>query len=511
MDEQTKALLQQPDDTAINTTQALNITGNKLPAPYNQPILVTTRDGSGHVSQADFVARPPYVGEIVASKPGKVVFAKQSSNTGKCEFAAWKQTNMLVIEHAPNEFSWYLHLAYNSATVRVGDMVGYGTRIGLQGATGYSCGAHLHYMVSTGHTAWTNPNNPNAAPWATGIVPVNFQESAWLDIKVGQSYTSQNRANDACNGPAQLQPTDNATFTTSPVVLVWAALAGRSGCTFDGYTVRIKDTASMDSGGTTILDAAINALNATVSIPSTWNYRDLYWGVRAAASKDAAWSVRKLRIEPVVPGVYSLYGSTSFGGSALAGNRVITDLRTMNLDNWPRSMKLDAGVGVLVCRDANFKGTCGRAVGPRDIGNLNTLAAGLAGNVSSIRACAGDCPNGPALPRLTYPINGQVVYSGTLVAAQVQADVATTEYDAELSGGVLSQTLALDVLTDTIGLTGLTSTLPASNTPYALRVKASNDFGESDWAETIFVVAPLTTTASMTRNVFLPVVTRPDQ
>ena len=121
LDEQTKAFLQQPEvwgERGIFAQQGF--IGHMLPAPFNQPVTVTTRDGSGHVNQADFVARPPYAGDIVATKPGKVVFVKKSSNSGSCAYSAWQQANLVVIQHAPNEFTWYVHLAYNSVPVRVG-------------------------------------------------------------------------------------------------------------------------------------------------------------------------------------------------------------------------------------------------------------------------------------------------------------------------------------------------------------------------------------------------------
>jgi murein DD-endopeptidase MepM/ murein hydrolase activator NlpD len=76
--------------------------------------------------------------------------------------------------------------------VEVGETVGFGTRIGVEGNTGFSCGVHLHYMASTGHTAWTDPLDPDAAPWGQGITAVDFYESPWLDLIPGLSYTSQN-------------------------------------------------------------------------------------------------------------------------------------------------------------------------------------------------------------------------------------------------------------------------------------------------------------------------------
>jgi|GEM_PF-5299216 len=561
IDEQTKARLEQPVEALDAATRALLSApaGHRLPAPYNRRIVVTTRDGSTHLSQVDFVTRAPYAGDVVASKPGKVVFVKQSSTTGKCDFAAWQQANLIVIEHAPNEFSWYYHLAHNSALVHVGDTVNYGTRLGLQGATGYACGAHVHYMVSTGHTSWTDPNNPNAAPWAIGIVPVDFAESAWKNLTVGLPYTSQNRPNDACLAPA-IQPLGDWVVTgTHTLKLSWAGIAR---CAYTGYQVRLKDTPNMDAGGTTIIEATTSGLSATITVPVAWNYRDLYFGVRAANALDASWSVRKLRIEPPIPGQYTLYSDANFVGNAFTARQVITNLGTLKLSRQPRSLTLDAGVGVLICDQPNFKGSCARAMGPRAIGDLNTLAPGLASYIASIRACAGPCPSGPAAPTLTYPVSGQVVYSGTAVAAEWLGDLAASGYQAEFSGGALSTTLtvtlvltnwavvslaasgpaltpitpafvlataasdtaaasivsvALDAgaVLDTAGNTvSLLGALAPSSVPYQLRVRSSNDFGESDWGQVIFAVTPTVPipaisppggTNGMNHSVFLPV------
>ncbi|MCL6432180.1 MAG: M23 family metallopeptidase [Anaerolineae bacterium] len=173
---------------------AAGFTGHRLPWPGGQYAYVTQIDVDPyHLNQVDFdILGLAASGDVYASKPGRVVFVKECSNYGACDYSARGKGNMVVIEHAPGEYSWYLHLAYNSVPVEVGDWVGYGTKIGVEGNTGYSCGVHLHYMVSTGHTAWTDPNNPDVEPWATGITAVDFLEVPWRDLVVMRTYTSQN-------------------------------------------------------------------------------------------------------------------------------------------------------------------------------------------------------------------------------------------------------------------------------------------------------------------------------
>ena len=190
LDEATVAWLRQPEpDDALQ-----NMVGHRLPWPGGQFATVTQRDGPPyHQNQVDFdILGWGVSGEVVASRPGQVVFVKESSNAGCCDMVCWQQANMVVIQHAENAYSWYVHLAYQSVPVEVGETVGFGTRIGVEGNTGFSCGVHLHYMASTGHTAWTDPLEPDAAPWGLGITAVDFYESPWLGLIPGLSYTSQN-------------------------------------------------------------------------------------------------------------------------------------------------------------------------------------------------------------------------------------------------------------------------------------------------------------------------------
>jgi murein DD-endopeptidase MepM/ murein hydrolase activator NlpD len=189
LDEATVAWLHQLEPDA----RLDNLTGHRLPWPGSQLAYVMQRDGPYHQNQVDFdILGWGGSGEVVASRPGEVVFVKESSNTGCCDFSCWEQANMVVIQHADEEFSWYVHLAYHSVPITVGQRVEFGTRIGVEGDTGFACGVHLHYMASAGHTAWTDPEDPNEAPWGLDITAVDFDESPWLGLIPGLSYISQN-------------------------------------------------------------------------------------------------------------------------------------------------------------------------------------------------------------------------------------------------------------------------------------------------------------------------------
>ncbi len=504
-DEATRAYFEQPlPRTGHGPAQTRNFTGHKLPWRKGLQAWAFSKDLSGHVNQVDFdIQGLAAAGDVLASKPGTVVFVKESSNSGACgNFSSvWKQANMVVVQHGPNEYSWYVHLAHDSVPVNVGDEVDAGTKLGVEGDTGFACGKHVHFMVSSEPATWTNPADPNAAPWpkTTSLAPVDFVEVPWSGIQNGQTYVSQNDGSlpppPPCSAPSLQTPGDGFVAPSQVIAFAWA---GMSHCAYDGrYVLRVKTTPDMDAGGTLIDEAITSAASVTLTISTNWNYRDLYWSVRANGD-GATWSgPRRLRIEPTITGTYALFGRPNFTGEVFTSSQTITDLHTIGLNDWAQSLTLDPGVGVIVCSDTDLRGECGRAVGPAQFGNLDELSQGLAGKVSSIRACGGPCPPGPLTPTLTAPISGQVVLSGAPVVLRWQGSEGDL-YRGELTGGVLTTTISFGWIGSTEQWIGL---LPASDTPYEWRVRASNGFGDSGWAQESFIVVP-------SQSVYLPITQR---
>lgn len=81
---------------------------------------------------------------IAAAQNGKVVYTGKLGITG----------NTVVIDHGMNVLSYYYHL--DSISVKTGNIVNMGDKIGVMGSTGYSTGDHLHFTVMVNGV----PTNP---------------------------------------------------------------------------------------------------------------------------------------------------------------------------------------------------------------------------------------------------------------------------------------------------------------------------------------------------------------
>jgi len=67
--------------------------------------------------------------------------------SGRLPHASILCGNQVVIQHGPEEFSFYAHLKQHSLKVKVGDKVKAGQPIAQVGSTGHSTEPHLHFQL----------------------------------------------------------------------------------------------------------------------------------------------------------------------------------------------------------------------------------------------------------------------------------------------------------------------------------------------------------------------------
>ena len=154
--------------------------GYKLPWSYGASYLVTQGWGGqfshfcpGYNCYAYDFGLP--AGTVLrAAADGTVVAAVGSHTTGGCSPSFNNQTNYVRIAHFDGSVTRYLHL--RDVSVSVDQQVAQGDVIGHSGATGYACGAHLHFQRDLAGTS----------------VEVYFEEYKGQELTNGQRVTSQN-------------------------------------------------------------------------------------------------------------------------------------------------------------------------------------------------------------------------------------------------------------------------------------------------------------------------------
>lgn len=104
----------------------------------------------GRMHAGDDLAAP--VGTRIGSlSSGTVIFAGRESGYG----------NKVEVRHWDGTVSWYAHMS--SISVKVGDKVAPGQKLGEVGNTGHSTGPHLHLEIHPGGGAAVNPQRWLAA------------------------------------------------------------------------------------------------------------------------------------------------------------------------------------------------------------------------------------------------------------------------------------------------------------------------------------------------------------
>jgi len=207
------------------------------------------------------------------------------------------------IDHGGGWVTAYYHLdniqSYSGSIQqndRIGNIANNKTQALCNG--GSSTGPHVHFTLMY-NGALVAINGTALSGWVIHAGTYNYDydpKDMWLIRDGVKKYAFQDPiindtdANAPCPAPALSAPADGYVSTVQALTFNWATVYG---CTFSGYTLRVKDASNMDSGGNTILDTSVTGIAQSETIPAQWDDTTLYWGVRAANTpKGAAWSVR---------------------------------------------------------------------------------------------------------------------------------------------------------------------------------------------------------------------------
>jgi murein DD-endopeptidase MepM/ murein hydrolase activator NlpD len=119
--------------------------------------------------------------KIYASRSGIVVDIKNDGNKHGKSKAFAKYANYITIKQDDGTYAKYVHLQKDGVKVHLGQNIKRGEFIGLSGNTGYTNGAHLHFVV---FKAKDNKSRTS--------IPIKFISKNGIIIKPirGKSYTS---------------------------------------------------------------------------------------------------------------------------------------------------------------------------------------------------------------------------------------------------------------------------------------------------------------------------------
>ncbi len=186
------------------------------------------------------------------------------------------------------------------------------------------------------------------------------------------------------------------------------------------------------------------------------------------------------------PSAMTLYRGGDFNdGNPFTTDRTITNLAYWNdgQENWgdkAQSMTVVPGYEVVVCTDAGFHGICGRT--KNNVADLNSLANGLRGQVSSVQVCKDSCPPTSSVPAIITPLNDESFLPTTPVVFSWAGN--GEEYYLEYWGGDLGN----GVIQNSGGITGVSAwtktNLPASTNPYYWHVRSWTSSGDTAWSPT---------------------------
>ena len=116
--------------------------GHVMTSPFGTRTLNgTTKQHNG----IDLVGKGYTLDHVVAYDDGTVTAALNT-----CSGSTPATGNYVQIKHNDGAVSIYMHMKHGSVTVKAGDKVRRGQRLGYMGNTGRSTGAHLHFGLQVG-------------------------------------------------------------------------------------------------------------------------------------------------------------------------------------------------------------------------------------------------------------------------------------------------------------------------------------------------------------------------
>lgn len=170
-----------------NVSQDVSAGGGKVRLPVTGKFTYTSTFGN-RLHPIEGVMKPHNGIDLVTNPSGGDVVAFQSGKVASVVQGDPGAGNFIVLEHGGGISSRYLHLA--STSVKKGQSVKAGTKIGVEGTTGGSTGNHLHFEILKDGTA-TDP------------VPYLKQQGVALPKLQGQGDASKSSSskNKAPAGP----------------------------------------------------------------------------------------------------------------------------------------------------------------------------------------------------------------------------------------------------------------------------------------------------------------------
>lgn len=102
---------------------------------------------------------------VLAPANMKITVAKEAGTGGLADAGSYVKGH--TIEGTPYTFNFF-HMVPGSIAVRVGQVVAVGTKLGVEGNSGYSFGAHLHFEIWNGHLGPNSVAPVGTGPWYWG-------------------------------------------------------------------------------------------------------------------------------------------------------------------------------------------------------------------------------------------------------------------------------------------------------------------------------------------------------